>query len=342
MNDVAKRVTAWDRVYYGTIRELVRRYPEPNEFLPDFLQVHPRQTRIVLTPKAAVVFTLAATAPGITTEWTDSSIDDVTNGLLCLPDTSPIHLELAGMMLQEGEGPDGKVVWEPDWERLRVFDDARANSWSTESAAARANADVLACTMQRLLGLRSAPTSTSTDPKAAVASALRDLISEFERLLRDATVEEQLQSFLKDNPQLLDLRAIQVDPKVPLGSEYVTDFILTLPGDKHVLVEIERANLRLYTQGKNPSAHMTHAVQQVEDWLDWAYENVTYLRSRYPSLHEPQGLVVLGRRESLDHKAIKALRRRNTNSRIRVATYDDLLDEVRAIAANIERWITHP
>jgi hypothetical protein len=122
-----------------------------------------------------------------------------------------------------------------------------------------------------------------------------------------------------------------------LGSEYVTDFVVTLPGSGYLLVEIERASHPLYTKSYNPTSALTHAVRQVEDWLEWAYENLSYLRSRYPDIHEPKGLVVLGRRSSLDRKAAKALRRRNVLSKVRVATYDDLIDDMKSIAYNLER-----
>jgi hypothetical protein len=93
----------------------------------------------------------------------------------------------------------------------------------------------------------------------------------------------------------------------------------------------------LFTKTNNPTAAVTHAVRQVEDWLEWSYENLSYLRSRYPEIHEPKGLVVLGRRSSLDPKAAKALRRRNVLSKVQVVTYDDLIDDMKAIAMNLER-----
>jgi Shedu protein SduA, C-terminal len=164
-----------------------------------------------------------------------------------------------------------------------------------------------------------------TRPPAAVARQLNGLISDFEELLADATREEDVQVFIKDHPYLLDLRAISVDPKVPLGSEYVTDFVVKLAGGHYLLVELEQATHPLYTKTHNPAAPMTHAVRQVEDWLEWSYENLSYLRGRYPDIHEPRGLVIIGRRSSLDYKAAKALRRHNAVNKVRVATYDFLL-----------------
>jgi hypothetical protein len=165
--------------------------------------------------------------------------------------------------------------------------------------------------------------------------ALLELAQQFEKVLDIAIAEEELQTFLRDNPGLLDLRAVRVIPKVKLGAEYVTDFVVQLPGDEYLLVEIERASHALYTQANNPTAQLTHAMQQVEDWLEWAYDNLTYLRSQFPGIHEPRGLVVIGRGSTLTEKSRRALRRRNVMSRIQVITYDELLEGVRRIAANL-------
>ena len=227
-------------------------------------------------------------------------------------------------------------------ETVRVFRDLRANSWSVDSAKAEAASDILATTTMRLLGVSNFggddPQLTSRDRSRELAvGALNELITQFEQLLSVASHEEELQVFIKAHPELLDLRAVSVDPKVRLGSEYVTDFIVTLPGQQHVLVEIERAGHRLFTGNHDPTSALSHSVQQVEDWLEWSHDNLAYLRQTYPDLHEPKGLVVIGRRSSLHAKDTRALRRRNALNSVRVVTYDDLLDDVRAVVANLMR-----
>jgi hypothetical protein len=336
--DIRKRLLAWDTTYYATAAALTRAYPAPEVLFPEWLLDHPRLIRVLVTTEAVVAFTLQSESSDFSVGWSDLSVSQVTEHVVGV-ESGPVDFEMVGVRVQRTDS-DGAATWESDWEKLRVFDDIRANTWNPEKAELRATADVLAFVTRQLLGIDGSSLDEDETPieaKQASADVLRDLVAEFERLLVDATREEELQVYLKEHPELLDLRAISVEPKVPLGAEYVTDFVLRLPDDHYVLVEIERASHALYTQASNPTAAFSHAVQQVQDWLDWSYEHLSYLRQRYPEIHQPQGLVVIGRRESMTVRGRRALRRHNAENSVRVITYDDLLDGVRAIANNLDR-----
>jgi Shedu protein SduA, C-terminal len=93
-------------------------------------------------------------------------------------------------------------------------------------------------------------------------------------------------------------------------------------------MEIEASTHKLYTRAGNPSAALTHAEQQVLDWLAWLDEYAPYARSRLPGLRRACGLVVIGRRPDLSEKDRERLRWRNIMyaGRLTILTYDDLLD----------------
>lgn len=84
------------------------------------------------------------------------------------------------------------------------------------------------------------------------------LIEEFERLLKSAKKEEELQSFLKDHPEFLYPTHIACHPKFKLGEEFITDYVLNVQathGQEYVFVEIERADKNLFTTAGHFSAY---------------------------------------------------------------------------------------
>ena len=168
-------------------------------------------------------------------------------------------------------------------------------------------------------------------------SAFRRILGRFEELLNSSPREEVLQQFLTSNTVLLEPSVQRIRPKVRLGSEFVTDFVMELADEEYVLVEIEPAHFKLFTEAGNPSAQLMHAQRQVEDWREWISENIAYIRQTLPGLHDPMGLVVIGRRRDLSRAHIRSLRRKNTElHRIRIETYDDLLDRARRYIRNLQ------
>jgi Domain of unknown function (DUF4263) len=357
---IQKLVFTYLKAYYSAAEEIVRSYPQAERIIPKVFLPHPRNVRLIVTPTAFVVYIYEGDEPWVA-EWANAGIMEVASGFPGFVQIKRLARKRAQHNLSssykadaypiegsypatEGSPEDGQFYVPAsgpiDWDRAIVSDTRNMRSWRAEQAREEAQSDILGATLQRFTALqpsRASVEGVEGDHKKAVAHELNRIIEDFEVLLADARQEEAVQTFLKDHPFLLDLRAIAVDPKVPLGSEYVTDFVVTLPGSGYLLVEIERPSHSLYTKSYNPTSALTHAVRQVEDWLEWSYENLSYLRSRYPDIHEPKGLVVLGRRSSLDRKAAKALRRRNVLSKVRVATYDDLIDDMKSIAYNLER-----
>jgi Domain of unknown function (DUF4263) len=95
------------------------------------------------------------------------------------------------------------------------------------------------------------------------------------------------------------------------------------------MLTIEQSKLQLYTKRGDPSSALTHAEQQVLDWLEWVERNSAYARQSMPGLVRPVGFVIIGRRTQLNDKFAQKLERRNQNfnGAIQILTYDDLLEK---------------
>lgn len=330
---ISRRLAAWDQEYYAELASLGTRYLDDDQEFAGHLAPKVRRTELVVTPEVCVASTFKSDLPEFLARWSTESIEQLTDFVVEYKAPNFTFEFLVTYRTSEAQ------LQRP--ERVRVFRDITANAWSLERARERARADAAAFTVGRFLNVEVYKPDASgqvRDPKLVVAERLRQLISAFESLLDDVSREEDLHAFLVSNPWLLEAKAVNIQSKVRLGTEYVTDFVIELPTGDYVLVEIERANHNLYTAGNNPTAALTHAVQQVEDWLEWCHTHGEYLRSSFPRIHEPQGLVVIGRRGSLNSRSTKALRRRNASNKVRVMTYDDLLDGTRALADMLERW----
>ncbi|MDF2627832.1 MAG: hypothetical protein K0R39_1663 [Symbiobacteriaceae bacterium] len=185
--------------------------------------------------------------------------------------------------------------------------------------------------------LTSSQTAPAT-PQVHLSDKILELIAAFERLLDSCPREELIQEFLTKHTVLLAPTANRVLTKIPLGSEYVTDFVIEDPGERYTLVEIERPDLSVFTRAGNPSSSLTHAQRQVEDWRQWVHDNVGYARNTLPNINEPRALVVIGRRGTIGESGRKLLARKNAeHPNIQIITYDDLMDLARAHAINLRR-----
>jgi len=166
-------------------------------------------------------------------------------------------------------------------------------------------------------------------------------LAQFESLLNKPGVrEEEIKQFLKSESSRLifGLECIRLHTEHQFGAEFQADFVLEFPEQRYVIVEIENPNQRLYTKRGDPTASLSHARQQVEDWQQWLEENNAYAQKRLPVCVSPEGLVIIGRRGSLTPVDRGRLARSNINTRGRltVRTYDDLLESARAVAVNLE------
>lgn len=89
-------------------------------------------------------------------------------------------------------------------------------------------------------------------------------MAEYRKVLKSSKREEEVQQFLAKNPALLAPDVVRVHPKVKLGAEYVTDFVLEYPEGgyrpRYLLVEIEKPGQKPFTKKDAQSNRLTHAL----------------------------------------------------------------------------------
>ena len=165
-----------------------------------------------------------------------------------------------------------------------------------------------------------------------------NILKDFSSLLESSPErEEELHSFLFSNPILIDPLANEIRSKHELGDDFITDFIIRRLDDKYTLVEIERSNKRLFINNGNFSTDLTHSIRQVLDFQTWVGDHLEYANSKLPGINRPEGLIVIGRKRTLDTNMKRRLDEENFSRRghIKIVTYDDLLESGRTLYNNI-------
>ena len=151
------------------------------------------------------------------------------------------------------------------------------------------------------------------------------------------TKEKQLDELLINYPTSFDPYGACMMSEVRLGSEYRADLVLQYKLDEKriLLIELEKANLPIFTKTGRFRSHVTHAIQQVEDWLQWWREHPNEIPKALDSSIPPQGLIVIGRNIDLDEKDKRRLVHLNSNRLVKVITYDDLLTRIEALIQSL-------
>jgi hypothetical protein len=165
------------------------------------------------------------------------------------------------------------------------------------------------------------------------------LFFHFARLVQDPNAKEkQLHEFIQKNPITIDPYGLHVESEVRLGNDYRMDLVIQYPfTDKRILlIELERASKPIFTKSGRPRAEVTHAIQQVEDWLRWWRENPLEVPSPLDGSLPAEGLVVIGRSIDLDEDDKRRLLNLNHNRKVKVITYDDLLERLMNLIRQLE------
>lgn len=167
------------------------------------------------------------------------------------------------------------------------------------------------------------------------------VLNGFRDLLNKTTREHEIQKYLELHPELIvnvvgGGHGRWVIPQKKLGTEFATDFIV---GERHsfgyewLLVELESQKQRMFNKNGDPSAALTHAIRQIQDWRGWLKQNYSYA-SRLKSENglglinidsTTPGLILIGREEMQSVGSNTLRRQMCTDLRIRIHSYDWLL-----------------
>ncbi|MGO9003795.1 MAG: Shedu anti-phage system protein SduA domain-containing protein [Limisphaerales bacterium] len=205
---------------------------------------------------------------------------------------------------------------------------------------------------------------TPLNIKKAVASKVDPLVSnltlaqvekdalEFKSILDRNAPEAHVHDFLATHSYFFNgiLRMFGCSPlysKVKLGSDYEVDFAFFDTGSfgpEWSLIEIESPTRSLFTKSGNPSAALTHAIQQVRNWQDWVHDHLEYAKKIMPQIDYPLGHIFMGRRNDLTPLSKKKMRRLLHDHRqiLRIRTLDWFVDSARTVVGIMDegkgRW----
>jgi len=141
-------------------------------------------------------------------------------------------------------------------------------------------------------------------------SALSALRVEFIKLLDAVPAEEKLQRFIEDNPILLrQFPAERLFFKPSILTSYKADFAVLTPQKELVLIEIETTKTRLLKKDGDHAAQLTHAVNQVQNWLSVVNEHrlavLASLKISPEMVGVMRGVVIAGRDRDYDPEHLR-------------------------------------
>lgn len=166
-------------------------------------------------------------------------------------------------------------------------------------------------------------------------------LNEYKRLIDNKNIAEpDMQTFFENNWTLLEISAKRVLPKFDMGGDFVPDFIIETSDFRYIIVEIESPNAKLYTSETPPrqSRKLREADSQIKSYLNYARNNILFLRQKLPFLSEEKlmGLIVIGRSSRLSTEQKKRLDQDRAYSKdYDVVTYDELFQSLRAFLENL-------
>jgi Domain of unknown function (DUF4263) len=194
------------------------------------------------------------------------------------------------------------------------------NAWSESEALHYAS--------EAFLSLISPDSDRSLQQFAKISSA----IDELDRLVQSRADEAQLQAHLTEHLSILKLVFNGSEPRVKerVGPSYITDFSVKQAHCK-LLIEIESATHEILTKNKSDLlAPVTHAIGQVQDWLDWGDENQGQSKEDLlDGCDRLEGVVIMGHTKNLLRKFRRVIAKRVKRERIRFLSWDEFVQEAR-------------
>lgn len=190
------------------------------------------------------------------------------------------------------------------------------------------------------------------DQRSLVEFEEHELRAKYEKFLRVASTEAQMQYFLEANPILVpglyDLHngpvANVVVSKLRLSDEYVTDFAFVSENSavcQITLVEIEAPTIQIFRKSDGLfTSEFSRALQQLQDWDQWCSHHSLHLKDTFRRVYHRamfrhqrimvRCVLVAGRRTEVTRSARREQRWAGVNRdpSVVVMTYDRLLDHM--------------
>lgn len=168
-------------------------------------------------------------------------------------------------------------------------------------------------------------------------------IEDYIKLLEKNAEESEFQTFFENVPVFLEPKVMKAYPKFSLAGELIPDFLLVLHDSSYLFVEIEKPGVKLFTNNGDPTAVLSHAQQQIRDYLKWVANNIDFLRRHEcPNLTGDnfKGLLVIGKCSDLEPKELDKLHNINAEvrSKYEIKAFDQILRENKTMVGNVKKY----
>jgi hypothetical protein len=111
------------------------------------------------------------------------------------------------------------------------------------------------------------------------------------------------------------------------------------PTKEYLLVEIESPLRELFRKDGQQRQELTHAFDQIIDWRIFLENNLSYCQTELGLTGisaNPEALIVIGRSADLsDENRRKLVTLQSQIPKLRIMTYDDLIENAKAVAENL-------
>lgn len=104
-----------------------------------------------------------------------------------------------------------------------------------------------------------------------------------------------------------------------------------------VLVELEPHDKQIFTKKNRLRHQVTHALQQVEDWIQEIHRGVPNIPGWLQGSYTAEGMIVIGRSKDLTEEQRETLALKNAKSSIKILTYDDLLERLSRLIKTLDK-----
>ena len=172
--------------------------------------------------------------------------------------------------------------------------------------------------------------------------ALEKIIRDYKTLIdkNASNNEEEIQKFLEENEIIFSLFSPKlVGTKNPILSKYTTDFTVLNNKGELLFIEIEKPSTNLFKQDGGQHSDLTHAFDQVEDWLaeydkhqHAVIESLKISELSTTDVLHRKGVVIAGRTPSDNPGLLGKIYKRD----IDFYTYDDIYRHLLKVLENFK------
>jgi hypothetical protein len=342
IDEVGQLFEEYELTYLDELRRQMSLSPEVPDALPYFLKGASRITA-VLGRDGAVVIHRVAFNDSFEFSHSDHTVNEILEEqgvgieIEKAEDEPPASVRISGPVWTMEWGEERPASRDFGWRNVEIISASDVDKRTEEAARAQAELDVQTFVSAHTMGLERGDPKETRD---RVIAELEAAITEFEQVLEiHANDEKMIQYYLDTKRNRILLEPSMIPPlrkEVWIGNKKA-DFVVELPpGERYLLVEIERPIHKLFTKEDRIRKEVVHAQQQIEDWMNRISEHPHEARETLPGIKEPQGWVVIGRRSTMTENQQKVLERKNArHQNIKIMTYDDLLDRARQYLENL-------